>query len=171
MMNYIRAYKRVTLLKRLAENNLKIVLSGNRWDDFLKDLPENIASNIIYKNGLDIKETLKLVRKSKVMVNLSAILSNGSHERVFSGMLNQSVVFTDKSSYYDEYFVDEKNILYYSFNSLDKDINKLKKILSDDKKLYDMSFDAYDIVIKSHTWRNRVDKILEIIQLSKEMDT
>lgn len=171
MMNYIRAYKRVTLLKKLSESNLKIVLSGNNWDDFLKDLPENIASNITYKNGLNINETLKLVKKSKIMINLSAILSNGSHERVFSGMLNQSVVFTDKSSYYDEYFEDEKNILYYSFNSLEKDINKLKIFLTDDKKLYDMSFDAYDIAIKSHTWENRVDKILEMIQLSKEMDT
>lgn len=170
MMNYIRGYKRIFLIKKLAENDLKIILCGNNWDNFIEKLPLNIAKNIDYRKGLDIRKTLELAKRSKILINLSAILSNGSHERVFSGMLHQSVIFTDKSKYYDEYFEDKKNILYYSFKDLDKDINKLKDLLKEDEKLYNMSLEAYDIAIKNHTWENRVDKILQIIQLSKDMD-
>lgn len=165
IITYVRQYKRNILIERIAQSGLNITICGRNWDSFVSKY-----NNIDYKGELDINDTLKLIGKSKILINASPNFTNGSHERVFSGMLNQSVVFTDKSSYYDEYFEDEKNILYYSFNSLEKDINKLKNFLTDNKKLYNMSFDAYDIVIKSHTWRNRVDKILEIIQLSKEMD-
>lgn len=85
-------------------------------------------------------------------------------------MLNNTVIFSDKSRYYDEFFEDEKNILYYSFNSLDEDIEKLKNILKDDKKLYEISQNAYEIANKHHTWENRVDTMLEMVNLSKFMD-
>jgi spore maturation protein CgeB len=75
-----------------------------------------------------------------------------------------------RSRYYDEFFEDEKNILYYSFNSLNDDIKKLKEILKDDKKLFDISQSAYKIVVKNHTWENRVDTMLEMVNLSKLMD-
>ena len=84
--------------------------------------------------------------------------------------LNNTVVFSDKSRYYDNFFEDEKSILYYSFNSLDKDIEKLKTILSDDKKLFEISQNAYEIANKYHTWENRVDTILDMVKLSKLMD-
>lgn len=170
MMHFIRGYKRIRLINSLLESDLKIVLCGKGWNDFINNLPENLAIKIDYRNDLDVRKTLELTRKSKIVINLSSILSNGSHERVFSGMLNQSVVFTDKSTYYDEYFEDKKNILYYSFTSLNDDIKKLKYFLKDDSKLYEMSLDAYDIAIKNHTWENRVDKILQMIKLSKDMD-
>ena len=85
-------------------------------------------------------------------------------------MLNNTVLFSDRSRYYDEFFEDEKNILYYSFNSLNDDIKKLKEILKDDKKLFDISQSAYKIVVKNHTWENRVDTMLEMVNLSKLMD-
>lgn len=104
------------------------------------------------------------------MVNVTPNFTHGSHERVFTGMLNNAVLFSDKSSYYDEFFEDEKNILYYSFNSLEKDIGKLKEILKDDEKLFAMSQNAFEIANKHHTWENRVDTILEMVNLSKLMD-
>ena len=105
-----------------------------------------------------------------MLINSSPTLRNGSHERVFTGMLNNTVLFSDRSRYYDEFFENEKDILYYSFNSLDKDIERLKAILSDDKKLFEISQNAYEIANKYHTWENRVDTILDMVKLSKLMD-
>jgi len=119
--------------------------------------------NINYIGTLDIKDNLELIKKAKVLVNVTPNFTEGSHERVFTGMLNNTVVFSDKSRYYNEFFEDEKNILYYSFNSLDNDIKKLKEILKDDKKLFSMSQNAYEITEKYHTWENRVNTILDMI--------
>lgn len=163
--DYVRAYSRTLLIKKLAENNLNITICGDGWSEFVKEY-----KNINYVGSLDINDNLELIKKAKVLVNITPTLRNGSHERVFSGMLNNAVIFTDRSSYYDEYFENDRNILYYSFNSLDEDVKKLKELLSNDKKLYEMSQNAYDIATKYHTWENRVDTILEMVKLSKLMD-
>ena len=165
VQNYLRAYSRIYLLIKLIESGLTITICGNDWDDFAKKY-----KNINYIGALDIEENLDLINRAKVLINSSPTLRNGSHERVFTGMLNNTVLFSDRSRYYDEFFEDEKNILYYSFNSLDKDIEKLKTILSDDKKLFDISKNAYEIADKYHTWENRVDTILDMVKLSKLMN-
>lgn len=165
VQNYIRSYSRILLIKKLSESGLNITICGNGWENFAKE-----HKNINYIGALDIKENLELIKKAKVLINVTPTLRNGSHERVFTGMLNNTVVFSDKSRYYDDFFEDEKSILYYSFNSLDKDIEKLKTILSDDKKLFEISQNAYEIANKYHTWENRVDTILDMVKLSKLMD-
>ena len=165
VQNYIRSYSRILLIKKLSESGLNITICGNGWENFAKE-----HKNINYIGALDIKENLELIKKAKVLINVTPTLRNGSHERVFTGMLNNTVLFSDRSRYYDEFFENEKDILYYSFNSLDKDIEKLKAILSDDKKLFEISQNAYEIANKYHTWENRVDTILDMVKLSKLMD-
>ena len=165
VQNYIRSYSRILLIKKLSESGLNITICGNGWENFAKE-----HKNINYIGALDIKENLELIKKAKVLINVTPTLRNGSHERVFTGMLNNTVLFSDRSRYYDEFFENEKDILYYSFNSLDKDIERLKSILSDDKKLFEISQNAYEIANKYHTWENRVDTILDMVKLSKLMD-
>ncbi|MEV9644016.1 glycosyltransferase [Aliarcobacter butzleri] len=165
IIGYVRSVKRVELIKKIAKSGLNITICGNGWESFVKE-----HKNINYIGALNIKENLELITKAKVLINVTPNFTDGSHERVFTGMLNDTVVFSDKSRYYDEFFEDEKNILYYSFNSLDEDIEKLKNILKDDKKLYEISQNAYEIANKHHTWENRVDTMLEMVNLSKFMD-
>jgi len=86
-------------------------------------------------------------------------------------MLNNCVVFTDKSRYYDRYYKEEESILTYSLNSIDEDISRLKKVLRDDKKLFNISSKAYDITKKNHTWEMRANKIIDIYKLIKTIDT
>ena len=131
IIGYVRSVKRVELIKKIAKSGLNITICGNGWESFVKE-----HKNINYIGALNIKENLELIKKAKVLINVTPNFTDGSHERVFTGMLNNTVVFSDKSRYYDEFFEDEKNILYYSFNSLDEDIEKLKNILKYQKKLY-----------------------------------
>ncbi|MFW2555524.1 glycosyltransferase [Aliarcobacter butzleri] len=165
IIGYVRSVKRVESIKKIAKSGLNITICGNGWESFVKE-----HKNINYIGALNIKENLELIKKAKVLINVTPNFTDGSHERVFTGMLNNTVVFSDKSRYYNEFFEDEKNILYYSFNSLDEDIEKLKNILKDDKKLYEISQNAYEIANKHHTWENRVDTMLEMVNLSKFMD-
>ncbi|MFW3345106.1 glycosyltransferase [Aliarcobacter butzleri] len=165
IINYVRSIRRVELIKTIVNSGLNITICGNGWENFVKE-----HKNINYVGTLDIKDNLELIKKAKVLVNVTPNFTDGSHERVFTGMLNNTVVFGDKSRYYNEFFEDEENILYYSFNSLDNDIKKLKEILKDDKKLFDISQNAYEIANQHHTWENRVDTMLEMVNLSKLMD-
>lgn len=147
IISYVRSVKRVELIKKIAKSGLNITICGNGWESFVKE-----HKNINYIGALNIKENLELIKKAKVLINVTPNFTDGSHERVFTGMLNNTVVFSDKSRYYDEFFEDEKNIL------------------KDDKKLYEISQNAYEIANKHHTWENRVDTMLEMVNLSKFMD-
>ena len=166
LIKYVRSFKRFELIKNIVKSGLNITICGKGWENFAKE-----HKNVNYLGSLNIDENLELISKAKVLINVTPNFNNGSHERVFTGMLNNSVIFSDKSSYYDEFFEDEKNILYYSFNSLAKDIEKLKNLINDDEKLFAMSKSAYEIANKHHTWDNRVEKIVEMVNLSKLMDT
>jgi len=165
IITYVRQYKRNMLIERIIQSGLNITICGKNWNNFISKY-----KNIDYKDELNIKDTLELIRKSKVLVNTTPNFTNGSHERVFTGMLNHTVIFSDKSKYYDDFFKDGETILYYSFNSIENDIEKLKTYLTNDEKLFDISNKAYFIVNKEHRWENRVDNILQMITLSKDMD-
>ena len=165
IINYVRGYKRIEIIKKIAKSGLKITVCGNGWEELLKEY-----KNIIFVRAMDVRDSFELIKKAKVLISNNPIFTHGANERPFTGMLNNTVIFSDKSRYYDEFFEDEKNILYYSFNSLDEDIEKLKNILKDDKKLYEISQNAYEIANKHHTWENRVDTMLEMVNLSKFMD-
>ena len=104
VQNYIRSYSRILLIKKLSESGLNITICGNGWENFAKE-----HKNINYIGALDIKENLELIKKAKVLINVTPTLRNGSHERVFTGMLNNTVLFSDRSRYYDEFFENEKN--------------------------------------------------------------
>ena len=115
VQGYIRNNLRIKLINELLKSGLQITVCGNGWENFAKE-----NKNINYIGALDIEENLELIKKAKILVNVTPTLRNGSHERVFTGMLNNTVLFSDRSRYYDEFFENEKDILYYSFNSLDK---------------------------------------------------
>jgi spore maturation protein CgeB len=165
IINYVRSYKRIEIIKKIAKSGLNITVCGDGWEELLKEY-----KNIIFVKGMDVKDSFEFIKKAKVLISNNPIFTQGANERPFTGMLNNTVIFSDKSRYYDEFFEDEKNILYYSFNSLEDDIKKLKDILSDDKKLFEISQNAYEIANKYHTWENRVDTILDMVKLSKLMD-
>ena len=165
IITYTRQFKRNMLIKRIIESGLNITICGKNWGDFISGY-----KNVDYRGELNIQDTLKLINKSKILVNATPNFTNGSHERVFTGMLHNTVIFSDKSKYYDELFDEGETILYYSLNSIDKDIEILKTYLKDHKKLFDMSKKAYFLAHEKHRWENRVDRILEMIQLSKMMD-
>jgi hypothetical protein len=108
IINYVRSYKRIEIIKKIAKSGLKITVCGNGWEELLKEY-----KNIIFVKAMDVKDSFELIKKAKVLISNNPIFTHGANERPFTGMLNNTVIFSDKSRYYDEFFGDEKNILYY----------------------------------------------------------
>lgn len=79
-------------------------------------------------------------------------------------------IYVDYPAYYINSLTENIKNFLCCFNDLDEDINNLKELLINDKKLFEMSQNAYKIAKKYHTWENRVDTILDMVKLSKLMD-
>jgi len=164
--SYFRGLKREKIIKKICQSGLKIVLCGKGWDNLGKEY-----SNVDYAGEKDIKEVLTLIKKAKIVLNINPNFTRGGHERIFTAMLHNAVVFTDSNSYLEQEFKDKKEIIYYSQKGIEKDISKLKGILNNPKELYEISKSAKCIAEKSFTWEQRATKILQMLTLAKVMDS
>lgn len=166
VVSYVREYKRNVILKKLFQSGLKITVYGKNWAEIVSEY-----SNVTNGGEVTLEKTIELTKKAKVVINLNTNFTQGGHDRVFTGMLNHAVVFTDRSTYYDEYFTDEVDYLTYSLNTLESDIEKLRVNLKDNKKLFDMANNAYNITKVNHTWDNRAKYLEEIVSFAKKINS
>lgn len=90
------SYYRANMIKNIACSGLPITICGGRWDklDWI-NLP-----NVTYIGVVSPLEVLDLMADAKIVVNSMPWFKNGSHERVYNGMLQGAVVVTDKSMYF-----------------------------------------------------------------------
>ncbi len=164
--SYFRGSKRDKIIKKIFQSGLKIVLCGKGWEDLAKEY-----TNVDYIGEKDIKEVLALVKRAKIVLNINPNFTRGGHERIFTAMLHNAVVFTDSNPYLQGNFKDKKEILYYSQKGLEKDILGLKDILNNPKELYEISKRAKHLAEKNFTWKQRATKILQMLALSRVMDS
>lgn len=67
------------------------------------------------------------------------------------------------SSYLTEIFEDGKDIEFYSLKNVGQVADKVAILLDSPQKIKDITRQAYEKCITNHTWHNRAEKILEII--------
>lgn len=166
VISYVRQYKRELVMKKIFQSGLSITVYGKNWDELVEKYP-----NVINGGEVSLEKSMELTKKAKVIINLNTNFTNGAHDRVFTGMLNHAVVFTDKSTYYDEFYEDKIDYLTYSLNTLDEDIKKLNEYVQDDEKLFAMANKAYEITSINHSWTQRAKYLENMIILAKTLNS
>lgn len=159
---YVRKYYRYLIIKLFLENKIHIDVYGNGWEKFKCSESERKYLHI-YK-PVEYLESLELMEKYKVVLNIMPWFKDGGHERVFNSMLAGAVCLTDTSEYLLEEFEDDKNIVFYSLHKLDELPNKIKKLLSNPMKMNSIADSGRMVCEDKHTWRHRALKILEIME-------
>lgn len=87
------------------------------------------------------------------MINKMPLFLDGSHERVFTAMLNGAVCCTDESGYWKQEFIDGESICFYDFQDLDNLENIIKELLLNLDKAGKIAQNGYDIAIHKHQWK------------------
>lgn len=160
--NYVRNYKRLHILKELLNSNIKVKLCGNGFDDSVFSQYKTFSS----REAVKLSEAGELMKKSKIVLNICTFFPNGSHERVFNTMMNNSVSLTNENEYLSEEFVDNKEILFYSWTDIKSITGKVDNLLSNKSKLEEISYNGKLKTQMNHTWKNRAEKIIEFYELN-----
>lgn len=150
---FIRAFKRTKILSLLDKCGFKMRLHGNGWKD-------GTFKNIQTFSPLPFKEVLNLMKQSKIVLNISC-LSDGSHERVYSSMLNGAVSLTEQNPYLSEKFTDMEDIMFYKWLELGELPDKINCILSDCGKLTETARKGKEKAEKEHSWFSRAETLLK----------
>ena len=83
---------------------------------------------------------------------------------VLNILLHHSLPLTDYSSWVDENFKADEEVVFYDLDHLEKLPEIVKGLLSDEERTTAIIQKGYEKVLKHHTWVNRVDQILKAVQ-------
>lgn len=156
---YVRAYMREHLIRTILKADIPLTICGSKWEEFTVN-KKNLLN--IYP-GIPFKDIFSLMSQAKIVLNIMPLFKKGSHDRIFSAMLNHCVSLTDSSSYLKESFISDKNIVFYDLNDFKHLPDTIRNLLNQPAKLKQIADAGYDAAKKNHTWEARGKEFLKIL--------
>lgn len=161
-------------VKVLVEAGIKVTVYGAGWDK------SSLAfhPNLDYRGKIPAKEILKKMEDSKIILNTMTWFKNGTHDRVFNGMLSGALAVTDTSGYMLEHFngfkgfsketeIHNENVqlVFFELDQLDKLPEKIKYLLGHLEQAQVLADFGYQKANEEHTWDVRAKEIEEALFL------
>jgi spore maturation protein CgeB len=159
---YLKGKERMELLQSIQDAEIHVFGSSSgekNWKTQCKNRP-----NIVVHDSVSYDESLEIMKKSKIILNSSLKNKNGAHERIFNGLAAGALVLTGENIYLREYFKDEENILFYRFSEAKQINQKINDYLAHESKRKEVVAHGREIVMKHHTWDQRVETLFEDIK-------
>ncbi|MGG7151281.1 glycosyltransferase family protein [Clostridium neonatale] len=151
---YFRTISRKRAIESFKEYNIDVF--GNIESGIFP-----MDSKVNIHNAIDNKQALEVLRNSKISLNNSKFIYNGSHERVLLAAACGSVNLTNKTSYFENTF--KNSAIYYNDLIINLAKEQVEEVLKNDKKRIEMCLKANEVVMKNHTWKNRAEQIISMI--------
>lgn len=144
--------ERITALLSITSARLHVVgaLYGT-W-------PARLGANVTVHGGIDpFDEISDLMRRARVVINLSSKFPHGSHERIWQAMACGAAVITNHSSFVEQDFTQGEHIYYYKRPD---EIGSLVDAALAGNAGARAAEAARPIYQASHTWDDRAARIL-----------
>lgn len=158
---FVRAYMREKVLKALINGGIPITICGEGWEKF-KCIEPGLV-NIM--PGIPYADTFPLMSRSKIVLNVMPLFKAGAHDRIFSAMLNKCISLTDSSTYLSDNFRSGENIVFYDLQQLSKLPDIVTELHMNSARFNDIAESGYREAIKNHTWKSRVQSMLNEMNL------
>lgn len=161
---WLANYYRNKVVKTLLDAGITLHVFGESW----KKSPLWGHSGLICHEAAIGQEALAVYARSKLSLNVMMWHKDGFTERIANGMLQRSVVVTDKTAYLEENFVNGQDILMFDLGHLEELPGQVKSLLEDEEKRRQIAGNGYRKAVQQHTWRHRAGALLEMIEKDRE---
>ena len=162
VLQYIKPWRRHQMVKCLVEAGFKVHIFGGGW----QEVPFYDA--LIDHGTVPYRQMLDVISKTKVLVQDEAMFNDGAHDRVFTGMLNGAVVVSEYSAYLDELFEDGQDLFMFDWQHTKEKMEVIHQLIGDENYRANIARNAYKKVIKSQTWENRAERIIEAVDIFRQ---
>ena len=152
---YAVSFFREQAVRILVENGIRVVVYGEGWER--TDWADN--SNLILGGKVLAPEVLPLMYQSKIVLNTMTWFKDGSHDRVFNGMLSGAVVVSDASVYMQEQFENHKELELFELETIQELPFIVEDLLQDLPRAQQIADAGRKKAMKEHTWEQRAQKI------------
>lgn len=158
---YRRDFIRRNVIKTIGEAGINLHLVGKDWESLKLNSYKNVTTTLgMVSSG----ECIKILRNSKISLNIMPGFLDGSHDRIFSSMLAGCFVLTDESKFLSRICKHEQELAYYQVDELEKLPNLFEKYIQNTDDIAQIATCGYNFAKRFHTWQNRADKIKEFLQ-------
>ncbi len=147
---------REKLIRTLAKAGLPVTLYGNNWQylDWISQYP-----SLEFKGRVSSYRIVELMRETKIVLNTMTWFKDGTHDRIFNGMLAKAAVVSDSSIYMKENFENGKELVLFELNEIDTLPDKITSLLSDEKALCEMAETGCQRARTTESWTARAREL------------
>lgn len=156
---YLRAYRREQILSSIANSGLALTLCGNGW----KEMPVSHHAKVTYIPDTTFSRTFSLMSQSQITLNIMPGFTAGTHDRIYSAMLNHSLSVTDATPVLKSEFTDGKDFVFYDAEEPQKLTETLFELLTHPDKIASIAESGYQKSQMYHTWDCRAKSIMELL--------
>ncbi len=155
-------YYRGKVLKTLLQAGFTIHVFGDSW----KECPLCAYEGLVCHEQAVGGQALQVYGSSKLSLNIMTWHKDGFTERIANAMLQRSVVVTDRTTYLEQNFVNEQELLIFGLDRINELPQKIKSLLEDDRRREKIAESGYQKAKKEHTWYRRAGQLLELMDKS-----
>lgn len=151
----VRQLRRQALLDAAGKTGLPVFCIGSGYEGWI----ERHAS-LRLGPPMSLTDTVALMRRARVVLNVNANFGFGSHERPLNAMLAGTAVATD-GAWWTARFVEGEDFLAYRWTDLDAGLARLAALAEDPEAAWRMGASGQAKVIAAHRFDHRVDAVIE----------
>lgn len=155
--SFATSYYREKTIEQLVENGIDVMVCGRGWDNCKCFRNPHFH----YGGFIPPQDVAKTMCDSKIVLNTMTWFKDGSHDRVFNGMLARAVAVTDASGYMKEVIEQRRNGIMFELTQLDRLTEMIGEVLRDSAYAQGIADNGYELARGSHKMKHRAAEIAE----------
>ncbi|MDE6851583.1 MAG: DUF115 domain-containing protein [Lachnospiraceae bacterium] len=157
---YIRSYYRDAVIRTLVDAGICVDVYGDGWEQFATKAGDCLRVH----PAVSYEESLAVISDSRISLNIMPWFKDGSHDRVFTAMLNGALCLTDGSAYLEEELRETENVYFYSLKGLKYLPAKIRRILSNPEQSAAVAAAGRELAQGKHTWAHRAEEVMDYLE-------
>jgi hypothetical protein len=157
----VRITRRYELIRALAKANLPMTICGAGWESEAYRFKRTR-----FEGAVPVSRAVELMRSSRLVLSTNGNFGAGAHERPLSALLAGAAAFSDRSRFYEEAFVPEREIMLFDWSDVPDAVSRVAALRDDPESLFSVAVAGKRRVLAEHTWDQRVGDVLRAAGLS-----
>ncbi len=154
------SYYREKVMSELLDNGVKIDVFSPSWEQ----APFARHNNLIIHPEVQYTDSFDVMAQSKLSLNIFSWHKGGMTERISNILLNGAVCVSDRSSYLDKHFVNDKEMVLFDLTDTRDVAKRITELLSDDNKRINIAISGYDKAKDEYSWTGRARHFIKILE-------
>lgn len=163
--NYVRGLDRYELIRSIKDAQVH-VFGATCWrPEAVRGWSQALAGqpNVVVHPAIPFKESLEILKRSKICLNSMPFFKNGTHERIFTGLACGCLPVTTENLWVRDNFVENEELVLYQQSNRSHINDKINYYLADETERRRVVMQGHAKVMRDHTWDQRAEQLLQVM--------